>query len=326
MKRALITGITGQDGSYLAELLISKGYAVHGIDVPPRPGADSDRLWRLAAVIDRIRLHEIDIDDADRLREVVGEAAPEECYHLAARSYVGIAPHEESATLRTNILGTHNVLSALRDLQPSCRFFFAGSGEMYGAAQQVPQTEQTPFAPRSVYGVSKVAGYYLVRQYRGQQGFFGACGILFNHESPRRGGPFVTRKISAGAAAIKLGQASELRLGNLEARRDWGSAPEYVEAMWRMLQREKPDDYVIASGRTHSVRDFCEAAFGHLGLDYRDHVVVDQQFVRTGDIQELRGDNAKAARELGWKPVRTFAEIVREMVDAEVERLTKSGR
>ncbi len=326
MKRALITGITGQDGSYLAELLLDKGYDVHGIDLPAGKGAAPDRLWRIAGVVDRLQLHEISINDSEAVRRVVEAAQPDECYHLAAQSFVGIAPHDESSTLGTNILGTHHLISAVRDIRPSCRFFFASSAEMFGISQEVPQTEGTPFAPRSVYGVSKVAGYHLVHQYRERHGLFGSCGILFNHESPRRGAQFVTRKISSAVASISLGLASEVRLGNLDAQRDWGYAPEYVDAMWRMMQQEKPGDYIIATGVTHSVREFCEVAFGHVGLDYRKYVVVDPQFIRQGEIAVLRGDSGKARRELGWKSVRPFARIVQEMVDEEIRRFGEDGK
>ena len=323
-KRALITGITGQDGSYLAELLLAEGYEVHGLVRRVALEDSEARLARLLSILDRIRLHAASLESYASLYQVVAEIQPDECYHLAAQSFVSYSFEDEFSTLNTNINGTHYLLSAVKSAAPHCRFYFAGSSEMFGKVRQVPQNEQTPFHPRSAYGISKVAGYELTRNYREAYGLFAAAGILFNHESPRRGFEFVTRKITAGAARIKLGRATSLALGNLDARRDWGHARDYVRAMWLMLQQKEPDDFVIATGATSSVREFVELAFGHLGLDYREFVVTDPRFFRPAEVDLLLGDCRKAQDTLGWKPTCSFQDLVKEMVENDLRQLSAS--
>jgi GDPmannose 4,6-dehydratase len=312
--RALITGITGQDGSYLAELLVSKGYEVHGIVRRVALEDPAHRLARLKSVRDRVTLHAASVESFASLFKVVTLVAPDECYHLAAQSFVTYSFDDEFSTFNTNINGTHYLLAALRQVVPRCRFYFAGSSEMFGKVHEVPQTEQTRFHPRSSYGISKVCGYDLTRNYREAYNAFAVSGILFNHESPRRGFEFVTRKITSGIARILSGETNELRLGNLEAKRDWGHAREYVEAMWRMLQQPEPDDYVVATGQTHSVREFCEVAFSAVNLDYRDYVVVDDSFYRPAEVDLLVGDASKARKVLSWVPEIAFRDLVTEMV------------
>ncbi len=321
MKRALITGITGQDGSYLAELLLEKGYEVHGIVRRVAIEDPEHRLWRILHFRDRLHLHAASLESLPSIYRVFQAVKPDECYHLAAQSFVAYSFEDEFSTLNTNINGTHYVLAALRDCAPGCRFYFAASSEMFGKVSQVPQNEATPFHPRSAYGISKVAGFHLTRNYREAYGIKACSGILYNHESPRRGFEFVTRKITSHAARIKLGMAKEVRLGNLDARRDWGHAREYVRAMWMMLQQDQPDDYVIATGEQHSVREFAELAFTRLGLDYRKHVVVDPQFLRPADVETLLGDASKARQQLGWTYTVAFKDLVHEMVDEDLARL-----
>jgi GDPmannose 4,6-dehydratase len=318
MPRALITGITGQDGSYLAELLLSKGYEVYGIVRRVALEDPAHRLARLHSIIDRIHLRSASLGSSASLFKAVAEIAPDECYHLAAQSFVSDAFDDEFSTFDVNINGTHFLLSVLRQVAPKCKFYFAGTSEMFGKVEQVPQTERTPFHPRSVYGITKVCGFELTRNYREAYGMFGASGILFNHESPRRGFEFVTRKITSSVARIATGKAKELRLGNLEAKRDWGHAREYVEAMWLMLQASAPDDYVIATGEAHSVREFCEVAFAEVNLDYCDYVVVDERFYRPAEVDLLLGDASKATKALGWEPRTKFRELVREMVQEDL--------
>jgi GDPmannose 4,6-dehydratase len=317
-KRALITGITGQDGSYLAELLIEKGYEVHGIVRRVALEDPEHRLLRLKPVRDKVKLHAGSVESFPSLFQVVSAVNPDECYHLAAQSFVSYSFDDEFSTFDVNINGTHFLLAVLRQIAPKCRFYFAGSSEMFGKVEEVPQSETTRFHPRSSYGISKVCGYNLVRNYREAYGMFALSGILFNHESPRRGFEFVTRKITSGVARIAAGEASELKLGNLDAKRDWGFAPEYVEAMWRMLQQPSPDDYVVATGETHSVREFCELAFAEANLDYRDYVKVDPNFYRPAEVEVLVGDASKAQKELGWNPTTTFRELVGKMVRADL--------
>ena len=276
MKRALITGITGQDGSYLSEYLLGLGYEVHGLVRRVALEDPERRFTRIAHLIDRIQLHAASLESYPSIFNVISRYNFDECYHLAAQSFVAESFSDGFSTMNTNINGTHYVLAALRELRPECRFYFAGSSEMFGKVREVPQRESTPFHPRSPYGISKVAGFELTRNYREAYGMFCASGILFNHESPRRGFEFVTRKITSTAARIKLGLASELRLGNLEAQRDWGHATDYVRAMHLMLQQPAPDDYVVATGKTHSVRDFCAQAFQLVGLDWEKYVVIDE--------------------------------------------------
>lgn len=326
MKRALITGITGQDGSYLAELLLEKGYEVHGLVRRVAIEDPEHRLWRILHLKDRLKLHAASLESLPSIYRVFQAVKPDECYHLAAQSFVAYSFEDEFSTLNANINGTHHVLAALRDCTPECRFYFAASSEMFGKAAQVPQTELTPFHPRSAYGISKVAGFHLTRNYREAYGVKAYSGILYNHESPRRGFEFVTRKITSHAARIKLGLAKELRLGNLESRRDWGHAREYVRAMWLMLQQDEPEDFVIATGEQHSVREFAEAAFSHLGLDYREHVILDSELLRPADVETLLGDAAKARRTLGWSCQVKFKELVHEMVETDLRLLAGSQR
>ena len=320
-KCALLTGITGQDGSYLSEFLLGLGYEVHGIVRRVALEDPDHRLGRLKDIRNRLHLHAASLESYASIHRVVHEVQPDECYHLAAQSFVSYSFDDEFSTLNTNINGTHYLLSAVKSLRPECRFYFAGSSEMFGVAETVPQNEQTRFHPRSSYGISKVAGFDLTRNYREAYGLYAANGILFNHESPRRGYEFVTRKISAGVARIKAGRSQELRLGNLEAQRDWGHAREYVQAMWRMLQQREPDDYVIATGECHSVREFVDLAFAHAGLDYREYVVPDPQLFRPAEINLLRGDASKARREFGWSPSVGFEDLVREMVEEDCRAL-----
>jgi len=316
-QRALLTGITGQDGSYLAELLLSKGYEVHGI-VRRVALADPDhRLSRLRPVLPQLRLHAGSLESYASIHRVVREVRPHECYHLAAQSFVSYSFDDEFSTLNANINGTHYLLSAIKDEAPECRFYFAGSSEMFGKADESPQSETTRFHPRSSYGISKVAGFDLTRNYREAYQLHASSGILFNHESPRRGFEFVTRKITSTVAAIKAGKASELRLGNLDACRDWGHARDYVEAMWLMLQQSTPDDYVVATGGSHSVREFAQLAFSRLGLDYADFVTPDPQLFRPAEVTLLQGDATKARKVLGWIHKVGFEELVREMVEAD---------
>jgi GDPmannose 4,6-dehydratase len=321
--RALITGITGQDGSYLAELLLSKGYEVHGVVRRVALEDPAHRLARLFDVQDSLTLHAASIESFASLFQVVDKVQPEECYHLAAQSFVSYSFDDEFSTFNTNINGTHFLLAVLRQVVPGCKFYFAGSSEMFGKAEEVPQSENTRFHPRSTYGISKVCGYDLTRNYREAHKAFALSGILFNHESPRRGFEFVTRKITSGVARIAAGRAKQLRLGNLEARRDWGHAREYVEAMWRMLQQPEPQDFVIATGETHSVREFCELAFAEANLDYRDYVVVDEQFYRPAEVDLLIGDPSKAQAVLGWSPQTRLRELIKEMVEEDL-RVTRA--
>ncbi len=321
-KRALITGITGQDGSYLSELLLEQGYDVHGIVRRVAIEDPEHRLWRITHLKDRIHLHAASLESLASIYRVFRTVEPDECYHLGAQSFVAYSFEDEFSTLNTNVNGTHYLLAALRDCVPQCRFYFAASSEMFGKVAESPQTEQTPFHPRSAYGISKVAGCHLTRNYREAYGIKASCGILYNHESPRRGFEFVTRKITAQAARIKKGLAKEVRLGNLDARRDWGHAQEYVRAMWLMLQQAQPEDYVIATGKMHSVREFAREAFAAVGLNYEDHVVVDQQFFRPADVERLQGDATKARQKLGWAPRIGFRELVHEMVEADLRALT----
>ena len=320
-KKALITGITGQDGSYLTELLLEKGYEVHGIVRRVALEDPEHRLWRIFHLQDRIHLHAASLESFPSIYKVVTSITPDECYHLAAQSFVAYSFEDEFSTLNTNINGTHYILSAIKDCAPNCRFYFAASSEMFGNTKTVPQNESTPFNPRSAYGISKLTGYHLTKNYREAYGLKAWCGILYNHESPRRGLEFVTRKITSHVARIKLGLIKEIKLGNLKAKRDWGHSKEYVKAMWQMLQQDIPCDYVIATGRTHSVEDFLKLAFDYADLDYKNHVVVDNQFFRPAEAEILCGDSHKAQSELGWNYSLTFEDLVKEMVEADIQRL-----
>jgi len=318
-RKALISGITGQDGSYLAELLLEKDYEVHGLVRRVALEDPGHRLKRIADIHDRITLHAGSLESFPSLYQIVRHVQPDECYHLAAQSFVSYSFDDAFSTLNTNINGTHYMLAAIHEAAPHCRFYFAGSSEMFGKVEETPQNERTRFHPRSAYGISKVAGFDLTRNYREAYGLHASVGILFNHESERRGFEFVTRKITAGVAAIVAGTRKELRLGNLEARRDWGYAPEYVAAMWRMLQQDVPDDYVVATGESHSVREFAELAFSAAGLDYREYVTADPQLYRPAEVDLLIGDPSKAQARLEWEPRTCFADLVRRMVEADLE-------
>ena len=324
-KKALITGLTGQDGSYLAEHLLSLGYEVHGLVRRVALEDPGRRFNRIEHLLDQITLHAASLESYPSIFHIFSRHQFDECYHLAAQSFVGESFADGFSTMNTNINGTHYMLAGLRELQPQCKFYFAGSSEMFGKVREVPQKETTPFHPRSPYGISKVAGFDLTRNYREAYGMFCVSGIFFNHESPRRGFEFVTRKITSAVAHIHQGLASELRVGNLEARRDWGHAKDYVRAMHLMVQREEPEDLVVASGESHSVREFCELAFAEVGLDYRDYVIQDEKFYRPAEVEHLIGDSSKAREALGWKPQYTFQELVKEMVSRDLELAGKAA-
>ena len=323
-KRALITGLTGQDGSYLAELLLSLGYEVHGLVRRVALEDPGRRFNRIEHLLDQITLHPASLESYPSIFHIFSRHAFDECYHLAAQSFVAESFADGFSTMNTNINGTHYMLAALRELQPKCKFYFAGSSEMFGKVREVPQKETTPFHPRSPYGISKVAGFELTRNYREAYGMFCVSGIFFNHESPRRGFEFVTRKITSGVARIHKGLASELRVGNLAAQRDWGHAKDYVRAMHLMVQRDEPEDLVVASGESHSVREFCELAFAEVGLDYRDYVIQDEKFYRPAEVEHLIGDSSRAREALGWEPQYTFQELVKEMVHRDLELAGKA--
>jgi len=323
MKRALITGITGQDGSYLAELLLDKGYEVFGM----ARRSSLEKFERLNHFRDRITIVQADLLDQLSLIEAVKDAAPDELYNLAAQSFVPTSWTQPVLTAEFTAVGVTRVLEAIRQVNPKIRFYQASSSEMFGKVREVPQTEATPFYPRSPYGVSKVYGHYITVNYRESYGLFAASGILFNHESPRRGLEFVTRKITNAVARIKYGLQDTLRLGNLDAHRDWGYAGDYVRAMWLMLQQDEPDNYVVASGKAHSVRDFVEAAFGYAGLDWNKYVVTDPKLLRPAEVEHLIGDSTKARTELGWEPEVDFEGLVKLMMDTDLEcaRAEKEG-
>ena len=317
-KTAVITGVTGQDGSYLAELLLDKGYEVIG--VVRRTSHDS--YERIGHLLDRLHVVAADLLDQHSLTTVIRDARPHEVYNLAAQSFVPTSWSQPVLTGEFTALGVTRLLEAIRLAHPEARFYQASSSEMFGKATETPQRETTPFYPRSPYGVAKVYGHWITVNYRESYGLHAVSGILFNHESPRRGLEFVSRKVTDAVARIKQGKATELRLGNLEARRDWGFAGDYVDAMWRMLQRDEPRDYVIGTGEMHSVRELCEVAFGHVGLDWRKYVKVDPRFVRPAEVDSLLADAARARRELGWAPQVSFERLVQMMVDADLERVT----
>jgi GDPmannose 4,6-dehydratase len=324
-RRALITGITGQDGSYLAELLVGEGYEVHGIVRRVAIEDPSRRLWRIRHILNQVTLHPASLESYASLLQVVEEVKPDECYHLAGQSFVSYSFEDAFSTIDSNINGTLYLLSAIKERAAHCRVYFAGSSEMFGNAPYSPQNERTPFNPRSPYGISKVAGFYLARSFREGYGLAVSSGICFNHESERRGYEYVTRKISNGVAMIKAGFAKELRLGNLSARRDWGYAPDYVRAMWLMLQSSLPSEYVIATGKSHSVQEFAETAFKGVGLDWHEFVVVDEALFRPAEVEELRGDASKIREELAWTPGVGFEELVKLMVDEDVKRVNQTA-
>ena len=326
MRKALITGITGQDGSYLAELLLDKGYEVHGLVRRVALEDPEHRLERIKHILPHLKLECGTLESYPSLFRAVTKVKPDECYHLAAQSFVSYSFEDEFSTINTNINGTHFMLAAVKDGAPDCRFYFAASSEMFGKVREVPQTADTPFHPRSPYGISKVAGFEFTRNYREAYNLYAVSGILFNHESPRRGFEFVTRKISSTVAKIKLGLAKELRLGNLDAQRDWGYAGDYVAAMWQMLQQPTPQDYVIATGESHSVREFAQLAFECVGLDWQKHVVVDSVFFRPSEVNLLLGDASRAHQELHWQPKVRFPELVRMMVEADIKLVQSAGK
>ncbi|MEX1141148.1 MAG: GDP-mannose 4,6-dehydratase [Thermoleophilaceae bacterium] len=320
LRRALITGITGQDGSHLAELLLDKGYEVHGMV----RRSSTETLQRLRACRDRLVLHDGDVLDQRSLGDVMRACEPHEIYNLAAMSYVPTSWRQPVLTGELTGLGTTRMLEAMREAAPEARFYQASSSEMFGQVREVPQTERTAFYPRSPYGVAKVYAHFITVNYRESYGLYACSGILFNHDGPRRGHEFVTRKVTHAAAAIKLGFQDELLLGNLDAERDWGYAGDYVEAMWLMLQQDQPDDYVIATGETHSVRELVDLAFSHVGLDPADHVRTDPSLLRPAEVEHLIGDCSKAREKLGWRPRVSFDELVRMMVDSDLELLAAS--
>ncbi len=319
MKRALITGITGQDGSYLAEFLLDKGYEVYGMV----RRLSVENYLRIEHIKDRIVLRQADLLDQLSIINLIRDIQPDEIYNLAAQSFVPTSFEQPVLTGEFTALGVTRMLEAIRLVNPRIKFYQASSSEMFGKVRETPQNELTPFYPRSPYGVAKVYGHWITVNYRESYNIFACSGILFNHESPRRGLEFVTRKISYHVAKIKLGLANELRLGNLKARRDWGFAGDYVKAMWLMLQQEVPSDYVIATGVTHSVQEFVEIAFDHVGLDWKKYVVVDPKFIRPAEVDFLQGNAQKAKQELGWEPTVSFEELVKMMVDADLELLSK---
>jgi len=319
-KVALITGITGQDGSYLAELLLSKGYEVHGIVRRVALEDEYHRLWRIRKILNNVILHSGSLESYASLFNIIQKIKPDEVYHLAAQSYVGYSFEDEFSTLNININGTHYLLSAVKEFALSkIKFYFAASSEMFGKVKKSPQNENTPFNPRSSYGISKVTGYYLTKNYREAYKLHASSGILFNHESPRRGFEFVTRKITHAVARIKKGVQKKLKLGNLKAKRDWGHAKDYVEAMWLMLQQNNPDDFVIGTGNEHTVEDFANKAFSHVGLNYKDHVVIDKELIRPAEVDTLLANFDKAKKILKWKPKILFDDLVVNMVEHDLE-------
>ena len=323
-KVALITGITGQDGSYLAELLLSKGYEVHGIVRRVALEDERHRLWRIREILKDINLHAGSLESYASLFNIILKIKPNEIYHLAAQSYVGYSFEDEFSTLNININGTHYLLSAVKEFAASkVKFYFAGSSEMFGKVKAIPQNENTIFNPRSAYGISKVTGYHLVKNYREAYKLHASNGILFNHESPRRGFEFVTRKISYTAAKIKKGSKEKLKLGNINAKRDWGHAKDYVEAMWLMLQKDNPEDYVIGTGKEHSVEDFAKKAFAHVGLNYKDHIVIDKKLIRPAEVDTLLADYTKAKKNLNWEPKISFDDLVITMVENDLINISK---
>ena len=321
-KIALITGITGQDGSYLSELLLDKGYEVHGIVRRVALEDERHRLWRLRKILKDINLHAGSLESYASLFNIILKIKPTEVYHLAAQSYVGYSFEDEFSTLNININGTHYLLSAVKEFADSkIKFYFAGSSEMFGKVKTIPQNEDTFFNPRSSYGISKVTGYYLTKNYREAYKLHASNGILFNHESPRRGFEFVTRKISLAVARIKKGSKEKLKLGNINAKRDWGHAKDYVEAMWLMLQKDNPGDYVIGTGEEHSVEEFAKKAFLHVGLNYKDHIIIDKKLMRPAEVDTLLADSSKAKKDLKWKPKISFNDLVINMVEHDLENI-----
>jgi len=321
-KVALITGITGQDGSYLAELLLKKGYEVHGIVRRVALEDETHRVWRIRKILNDVNLHSASLESYASLFKIIQKIQPDEVYHLAAQSYVTYSFEDEFSTLNTNINGTHYILSAVKEFNKKLKFYFAGSSEMFGKVKQIPQNEKTPFHPRSSYGVSKVAGYHLTRNYREAYKLHASTGILFNHESPRRGFEFVTRKITFAVARIKKGLQKKIKLGNINSKRDWGHAQDYVNGMWLMMQQNNPGDYVLGTGKEHSVEDFAKKAFLHVGLNYKDYLTIDEKLIRPAEVDTLLADYSKAKKELKWEPKITFDDLVISMVESDLKLIT----
>jgi len=322
-RRALVTGITGQDGAYLSQFLLDKGYEVHGVIRRSSHRGVEDHRLRWLGVADRVHLHDADLADLSSLLRTVNDVQPDEIYNLAAQSFVASSWRQPLLTANVTAIGVTNMLEAMRIGAPGARFYQASSSEMYGLIQEPMQSETTPFYPRSPYAVAKLYGHWITVNYRESFGLHASSGILFNHESPLRGVEFVTRKVTRTVAAIKLGQATELRLGNIDAKRDWGHARDYVRAMWLMLQQEKPDDYVVATGVTTTVRDMCKIAFAHAGLEMDKHLIIDPAFFRPAEVDVLLGDSSKARAALGWKPEIDLEAMIKEMVDADLDRLRR---
>ena len=321
MKKALITGISGQDGSYLAEFLLKKNYQVHGIIRRVALEDETHRLWRLRKIKKDLNLHSGSLESFPSLAKIINQVQPDEIYHLAAQSYVSNSFEDEFSTLNTNINGTHFMLASTKEFSPKSKFYFAGSSEMFGKTVETPQKETTKFYPRSAYGISKVTGFELTRNYREAYNTFATTGILFNHESPRRGFEFVTRKISLAVARIKNNLQKEINLGNINAKRDWGHAKDYVEAMWLMLQQNKPLDYVIGTGEQHTVEDFLSIAFRHVGLNFKDYLKIDENLFRPAEVETLLADPTNSQKILGWKPKINFEELVIEMVESDLRNV-----
>jgi len=320
MKKAIITGITGQDGSYLAELLVEKGYEVHGI-VRRESFEDEDKLRNIQQLKDKLILHEGSLNDHLTIYKIFSKVLPNECYHLSASSFVNYSFNDEFQTMNNNFNSTHYLLSTIREVKRDCKFYFAGSSEMFGEPTETPQNENTPFNPKSIYGISKVSSHYLLKNYREKEGLFACTGIMYNHESPRRGSQFVTKKIIHSAVKIKLGFQDKLYLGNLEAKRDWGYALDYVQAMWKILQADKADDFIIATGKLHTVREFLEIAFSYLDLNYQNYVEVDAKFFRASEHIPLCGNPSKIKDTIGWENKKSLEQIIKEMIDIEFEKL-----
>ena len=318
-KIALITGITGQDGSYLAEFLLKKNYSVHGIVRRVAIEDQDHRLWRIKHLLNKITLHSASLESYASLVKIISKLKPTELYHLGAQSFVAYSFQDEFSTINSNINGTHYILSALKDFSIKTKLYFAGSSEMFGKVQRIPQNEKTRFYPRSSYGISKCTGFDLIRNYREAYDMFACTGILFNHESPRRGFEFVTRKITSAVAKIKLGKQKYLELGNLNAKRDWGHAKDYVVAMWKMLQQKNPDDFVIGTGKVHSVKEFLKISFDYAGLNYKKYVRINKKFYRPAEVDYLIADYSKAQKKLKWKPQIKFKELVTEMTESDLK-------
>ena len=325
MKKALITGISGQDGSYLAEFLLSKDYEVHGLVRRVALEDETHRLWRLRNFKDKITLHSGSLESYASLVKIIEKIKPDEIYHLAAQSYVSYSFEDEFSTINTNVNGTHYVLSAVKEFSKKSKFYFAGSSEMFGKVEETPQNERTRFHPRSAYGISKVTGFELTRNYREAYGMNACTGILFNHESPRRGFEFVTRKISHSVARIKHGLQKKISLGNIDSKRDWGHAKDYVEAMWLMLSQGNNKDFVIGTGEQHSVREFAEKAFNFVNLNYKDYIKIDQKLIRPAEVDTLLADYSSAKKELNWQPKISFENLVNEMVESDLKFVKDEG-